>query len=156
MARRKLRVNRILSRVMTSRRAALARAHIEIVREEPADLPSISGDPLLLHQAFLNVLINAEHAIVANGASGRIEVRAWWDQPRNLVIATLRDTGPGVPTDVLPRIFDPFFTTKEVGKGTGLGLAITYGILQEHGGAIHAANVPGGGAIFTFELPAAF
>jgi two-component system sensor histidine kinase HupT/HoxJ len=67
---------------------------------------------------------------------------------------TIEDTGLGIPPDVLPRIFDPFFTTKDVGKGTGLGLAITYGIIQEHGGTIHATNLPGGGARFTIELPA--
>ena len=56
---------------------------------------------------------------------------------------------------MLPRIFDPFFTTKDVGQGTGLGLAITYGIVQEHGGTITAANAKDGGAIFQIELPPA-
>jgi two-component system sensor histidine kinase HupT/HoxJ len=56
---------------------------------------------------------------------------------------------------VLPRIFDPFFTTKEVGQGTGLGLAIVYGVVQEHGGSIHAGPSPLGGAMFTLQLPAA-
>jgi signal transduction histidine kinase len=56
---------------------------------------------------------------------------------------------------VLPRIFDPFFTTKEVGQGTGLGLTITYGVIQEHGGSVHASNAPDGGALFTIDLPAA-
>jgi two-component system sensor histidine kinase HupT/HoxJ len=55
---------------------------------------------------------------------------------------------------VLPRIFEPFYTTKEVGQGTGLGLAIAFGIVQEHGGHIAAANHPDGGAVFTVELPA--
>ena len=53
----------------------------------------------------------------------------------------------------MPRLFEPFFTTKEGGKGTGLGLAITYGIIQEHGGRISAANHPDGGAVFTLQLP---
>ena len=65
----------------------------------------------------------------------------------------MRDTGNGIPPDVLSRIFEPFYTTKDVGKGTGLGLAITYGIVQEHGGEIIATNHPGGGAVFTIELP---
>jgi signal transduction histidine kinase len=71
------------------------------------------------------------------------------------VLTTVADSGPGIPDDVLPKIFDPFFTTKGVGEGTGLGLAITYGILQEHGGTIHADNRDEGGATFTIELPAA-
>ena len=70
-------------------------------------------------------------------------------------MATVRDTGVGIPEDTLSRIFEPFYTTKEVGKGTGLGLAITYGIVQEHGGQIIAANHPEGGAVFTVELPLA-
>jgi signal transduction histidine kinase len=69
------------------------------------------------------------------------------------VIVSVRDTGEGIPADVVSRIFEPFYTTKEVGKGSGLGLAITYGIVQEHGGEIVAANHPDGGAVFTIELP---
>ena len=71
------------------------------------------------------------------------------------MVTRIRDTGPGIPADVLPRIFDPFFTTKEVNRGTGLGLTIAYGIVQEHGGSIHAENIAAGGAMFTIELPAA-
>ena len=69
------------------------------------------------------------------------------------VVATVRDTGDGIPLEALSRIFEPFYTTKDVGKGTGLGLAIAYGIVQEHGGQIAAANHPDGGAVFTVELP---
>jgi two-component system sensor histidine kinase HupT/HoxJ len=69
------------------------------------------------------------------------------------VVASVRDTGDGIPFDALSRIFEPFYTTKDVGKGTGLGLAIAYGIVQEHGGQIAAANHPEGGAVFTVELP---
>jgi two-component system, NtrC family, sensor kinase len=153
MAPRRLRLKRILSRALASRSAALERAGIQIVRTEAEDLPWIAGDPLLLHQAFLNILINAEHAMQIARKGGRLEIATAWDQPAAKVITTIRDTGPGIPPEVLSRIFDPFFTTKDVGQGTGLGLAITYGIVQEHGGAIHAANAADGGAIFTIELP---
>ena len=78
-----------------------------------------------------------------------------YDPARDRIITTVRDTGTGIPEDTLSRIFEPFYTTKEVGKGTGLGLAITYGIVQEHGGQILAANHPEGGAVFTVELPTA-
>jgi signal transduction histidine kinase len=112
----------------------------------------VTGDPLLLQQAFLNILINAEHAIDAADGARTIETSASVNE-KNEVVAVVRDTGTGIPTDVLPRIFDPFFSTKEVGKGTGLGLAITYGIVQEHDGTIQASNAADGGAVFTIALP---
>ena len=99
------------------------------------------------------MLINAEHAIAATGRAGAITISTRCGDGR--VITAVRDTGTGIADEVVPRIFDPFFTTKAVGEGTGLGLAITYGIVQEHGGTIHAANHRDGGAVFTIELPAA-
>ncbi|HEX5473687.1 MAG TPA: ATP-binding protein [Vicinamibacterales bacterium] len=156
MARRRLQVDRIVSRALASRSANLRRASIEVVRHMGPRLPAVLGDPLLLQQALLNLLVNAEHAIAdAGGRTGRIELTSQTDAARKRVTIAMRDTGTGIGAEVLPRIFDPFFTTKEVGKGTGLGLAITYGIVQEHGGTISAANAPGGGAVFQIDLPAA-
>ncbi len=151
--RRRLRIERVLSRVVASRRRSLARARIDLVRDqqEEAGAVFVLGDPLLLQQAFLNVLINAEHAIAASGDAGSIVISTKTRDGR--VITTIRDSGGGIAEHVVPRLFDPFFTTKPVGQGTGLGLAITYGIIQEHGGTIHAAN-DGRGAVFTIELPA--
>ena len=118
-------------------------------------LPRVKSDPLLLHQVFLNMVMNAEHAVAATGKDGRIEISTSVSSSGDRIVATVRDTGTGIPADTLPRIFEPFYTTKEVGQGTGLGLAITYGIVQEHGGQIIAANHPDGGAVFTVELPIA-
>ena len=154
LTRRRLRVERVVSRVLASRRAALRKQGIEVVREDAPELPAISGDALLLHQALLNVVINAEHAAAAGERPPRITIAVRADPERPVVVATVRDSGRGIAPDALPRIFDPFFTTKDVGRGTGLGLAITYGIIQEHGGAIHASNDDAGGAVFTIELPA--
>ena len=67
----------------------------------------------------------------------------------------MRDTGPGISAEALPRVFEPFFSTKEVGRGTGLGLAVAYGVVKDHRGAITADNHPDGGAVFTIELPLA-
>jgi len=155
MTRRRVTLARVLSRVVSSRSTSLEREGIRVIRDVPTDLPATSGDPLLLHQAFLNVYINAEHAAQAAGTGGTIEIRSSTDASRSRITTTIRDSGSGIPADVLPRIFDPFFTTKDVGKGTGLGLAITYGIVHDHDGAIYAANAPEGGALFTIELPAA-
>src|SRR5439155_16327291 len=116
-------------------------------------LPRVHSDPLLLHQVILNMVMNAEHAIAATGHGGRIEVRTSLAPGGDRIVASVRDTGTGIPEDALTHIFEPFYTTKEVGKGTGLGLAIAYGIVQEHGGQVSAANHRDGGAVFTVEMP---
>ncbi len=155
MTRKRLQIDRVLTRALASRRASLQRGGIEVTRSQGSALPPIVGDSLLLQQALLNVLINAEHAVINGGAIRRIDFATSTDDLRERVFLTVRDTGPGIPADVLPRIFDPFFTTKEVGQGTGLGLAITYGIVQEHGGTISASNASDGGAVFRLDLPSA-
>jgi PAS domain S-box-containing protein len=152
LARRAVSLPPILQKVIALRSDACRAAGIEVVRHYGQKLPRVESDPLLLHQVFLNILMNAEQAIAATGRPGRIEVTAALSGDR--VITTVRDTGHGIPEEALSRIFEPFYTTKEVGKGTGLGLAIAYGIVQEHGGQISAANHPDGGAVFTVDLPA--
>jgi C4-dicarboxylate-specific signal transduction histidine kinase len=154
MTRRRVSIDRVLSRALTSRAAAIKRNQVQIVRTQGAGLPNVLGDPLLLQQAFLNILINAEHAVLERSAAPR-RITITTESTGDRVRVGVRDTGSGVAPEALPRIFDPFFTTKEVGQGTGLGLAITYGIVQEHGGTITVQNLPTGGAEFTIELPAA-
>ena len=70
-------------------------------------------------------------------------------------VLTIRDSGPGVPPQLLERIFDPFFSTKGVGKGLGLGLSISFNIVHDFGGTLAVANAPEGGAVFTLVLPLA-
>ena len=152
IARRSVSVNAILQKVLALRAAACRSANIDVVRHYD-ELPRIQSDPLLLHQVFLNVVMNAEHAIAATRRAGRIEITTTLSQAGDRVVATVRDTGTGIPEDALTRIFEPFYTTKDVGKGTGLGLAIAYGIVQDHGGQITVANHRDGGAVFTVELP---
>jgi len=153
LARRAVSLNAVLQKVVALRAAACRAAGIEVVRHYDEKLPRIQSDPLLLHQVFLNMIMNAEHAIASTGAGGRIEITTAVDRPRKMIVASVRDTGCGFAPDALSRIFEPFYTTKEVGKGTGLGLAIAYGIVQDHGGHIIAANHPDGGAVLTVELP---
>jgi C4-dicarboxylate-specific signal transduction histidine kinase len=154
LSRQRLRLDRVLARTLATRAATLRRNRIEVARHVAEDVPRVSGDTLLLQQALLNILINAEHAIASRGEPGRITTSVAAVNGGEVVRLTIEDSGPGIPPAVLPRIFDPFFTTKGVGEGTGLGLAITYGIVQEHGGTIQASNTDAGGARFTIDLPA--
>jgi two-component system NtrC family sensor kinase len=151
LVRRPVNLNAILQRVLASRQSTFRAQDIEIVRHYDDKLPRLKGDPLLLHQVFLNMVMNAEQALATAGRPGKIEITT--AARHGDIVASVRDTGDGIPFDALSRIFEPFYTTKEVGKGTGLGLAIAYGIVQEHGGQIAAANHPDGGAVFTVELP---
>jgi PAS domain S-box-containing protein len=153
IARRRLNVNLVITRALSLRATACSAAGIEIVKNLTPKLPRIAGDPLLLQQTVLNIVLNAEQALASVTGKRRIEVST--AQRDNSVELRIADTGPGIPKEVLPRLFEPFFTTKEVGKGTGLGLAIAYGIVQEHGGQLHASNRREGGAVFTVELPSA-
>jgi len=155
LALRSVSLNVVLQKVLSLRAPTHRAVGIEVVRHYDEKLPRVKSDPLLLHQVFLNMVMNAEHAIAAAGSEGRIEIKTSVAPSGNRIIATVRDTGVGIPEDTLSRIFEPFYTTKEVGKGTGLGLAIAYGIVQEHGGQIVASNHPNGGAVFTVELPIA-
>jgi signal transduction histidine kinase len=165
-ARRRVNANAALSRAVALRARACREAGIEIVRRLDPRVPRTLGDALLLQQALLNILLNAEQAIAGRGAGApgsnrrnghgtsapdRIVARTRAERDR--IVIEISDTGPGIPADVLPRIFEPFFTTKEVGQGTGLGLAFAYGIIQEHGGSIAATAPREGGTEFRIELP---
>jgi signal transduction histidine kinase len=155
LARRSVSLNAVLQKVLALRASAHRAADIEVVRHYDEQLPRVPSDPLLLHQVFLNMVMNAEHAIAATERAGRIEISTSVARSGDRIVVKVRDNGTGIAEDTLSRIFEPFYTTKEVGKGTGLGLAIAYGIVQEHGGQIVAANHRDGGAVFTVELPTA-
>jgi signal transduction histidine kinase len=115
-------------------------------------LPEITGDAQQLEQVFLNLLLNAEQAILEAKPQGRIVVRTRVSAAADFVYADVLDDGPGISSDALPRVFEPFFTTKMVGSGTGLGLSVSYGILEEHGGRLTVQSRRGE-TVFTVELP---
>jgi two-component system cell cycle sensor histidine kinase/response regulator CckA len=127
--------------------------NIRVIDALAAGLPQVFADGHQIQQVLLNLIINAEQAMLSANGRGVLVVRTWHDAEQESVILEINDDGPGIPDDVQPKIFDPFFTTKEVGKGTGLGLTVAYAIVQEHGGRIRLGSQPDGGASFCVELP---
>ncbi len=113
-----------------------------------ADLPPIWGDASAIQQVVMNLLTNARDAASAGGEIS-IETTVT-DEPLGGVRLIVRDTGPGIPPEILPRIFDPFFTTKA--DGTGLGLSISYGIVREHHGTVDVQSQPGEGTTFVLTF----
>ena len=101
-----------------------------------------------LNQVFMNLLVNAVHAIEEHG---QITLRTGQDSES--IWVEVEDTGKGIAAEHIDHIFEPFFTTKPVGKGTGLGLSLSYGIVQQHGGRIDVSSTVGKGSIFRVVLP---
>jgi len=146
-------VNEILERTVELRNYELQVNNIEIFRDLDRHLPKTIADGHQLQQVFLNIITNAEQAMLEAHGSGRLTIRTRTEPTTSRIVIEVADDGPGIPEVFLNKIFDPFFTTKEVGKGTGLGLSLSYGMIKEHGGNIYARNRLGGGATFVIELP---
>jgi signal transduction histidine kinase len=147
---------------------------IGIVISVPENI-SIVADKQRLQQAILNLIKNAVDAIAPGegtitikaekrramddiederiGIYNYLKYRGKCTLDQDTVDIEIRDTGPGIPIDIIPRIFDPFFTTKDVGKGSGLGLFIVHEIIEEHDGCIAVDSGPGKGTAFLIRLP---
>ena len=137
-----------------ARLRAARRATSRILEALAAGLPPVFADPHQIQQILLNLIINAEQAMLDAHGRGTLILRSWQDPERDAVVLEVNDDGPGVPEEVQTKIFDPFFTTKAVGKGTGLGLTVAYAIAQEHGGRLtRRRRTAGRGASFFLELP---
>ena len=123
------------------------------VETDLAEVPRVMASDGRLTQVFLNLIVNAAHAIAGPADANTIEVRAWAEGAN--VKVSVRDTGVGIAPEHLPRLFEPFFTTKAVGEGCGLGLSVVHGIVTALGGAIAVESELGAGTTFTVTLPAA-
>jgi PAS domain S-box-containing protein len=125
------------------------------------DLPHIMGDANRLEQVFINLVLNARHAMLsekgvssqtADSAPKTVIIRSFLKNER--VVVTVTDSGPGIPESIVSKIFDPFYTTKKTGEGTGLGLSISYGIVKDHQGTIEVDTRAERGASFRLTFPA--
>ncbi len=120
--------------------------------KEYGEVPTLMANNGKLAQVFLNLLVNATHAIDEGDVEhNEIRVRTWVDGTDLLV--EIRDTGKGIAAENLPRLFEPFFTTKEIGSGSGLGLSICQSIIESYGGKINVKSEVGKGSSFVVRLP---
>ncbi len=144
-------LNDIVRRTFALRSYHLSTLNITVSLQLDRDDPKIWADASELQQVLLNLLINAEQALVTVEPPRTITVRTRAGEHE--AVLEIADSGPGIPPEIRAKIFDPFFTTKAEGVGTGLGLSICYGIAHEHGGRIWLESEPGSGARFFVALP---
>ncbi len=143
-------LNEIAEKILELKEYELNVENIDLVRDF-SEIPLILCDWTQVQQIILNLLNNAEQAILEKGGKGIIGLKTYSDDENAYL--EISDNGPGITDEIKNRIFEPFFTTKDVGKGTGLGLAIVYSSVKSHGGEIKIASTPGEGTTFTVSFP---
>jgi signal transduction histidine kinase len=162
--KRPLQINEVLESVLELRAASLVQNQIQVTKNLAPGLPEIQGDFYQLQQAFLNIVDNAEEALLRSKRQKNLYISSelisklppeeiLLHLPLPFIRITLSDNGVGIPETHLKKIFDPFFTSKEVGKGMGLGLSVSYGIIQVHGGKVDLISQVDQGTSFFVEIP---
>src|SRR4029453_13454701 len=127
-------LNEVLEQTRALRLNQMQISAIAVDKKFARGLPSVLADPHQLEQVFLNLLLNAEQAMMEANHGGRLLLPPGGPPRGAPVFAEVTDDGPGIPHEALSHVFEPFFTTKTVGTGTGLGLSVSYGIVEERGG----------------------
>ena len=152
-------INEVVERTLALRSYEFRMENIVVECELSPEIPKTMADPYQLQQVVLNLVVNAEQALMESRGHGHIWIRTSHfpskDSPGILgrILLSVSDDGPGIAPEIASRVFDPFFTTKPSGIGTGLGLSIVYGIVHQHGGEISLETHAGSGAKFLIELP---
>ena len=144
-------INTPIQTVLQLRNYAQKVNNIEVITNFTQDLPRVSGNSGQLQQVFVNLIINAEQAMLQAHKKGTLTITT--ERVDDRIKVSVNDDGPGISPENMRKLFTPFFTTKQQGKGTGLGLSICHGIVTEHGGKIYAESVLSKGATFVIELP---
>ncbi len=165
--RKVLSIHEVIEKTLELRAYEFKTHNIQVVKDFDTSLPAMVGDFHQLQQVMLNLINNAEQAMLEAHGCGILTLKTRRVMPSDshvqpdsqadhpltpFIQISIIDDGPGIPPEHLQQIFDPFFTTKTVGKGTGLGLSICYSIIQAHGGRIYATSL-GKGTTFFIELP---
>ena len=159
-----LQVRHVLQEVVELAESTFPKS-IRVEAQLPGDLWPVQGNPTQIHQVLLNLCVNARDAMPRSGVLTVTAANLTLDsvaaaeiadaRPGTFLVVEVRDTGTGIPPDVLARIWEPFFTTKGEGKGTGLGLSTVRGILLHHNGFVTVKTRAGHGTVFSVYLPAA-
>jgi len=142
-------VNRVIEDVVAVLGHDIGKAGVEVGFNLGQDLPLFRGDEAQIVQIIMNVCLNAIQAMA--GGSRSLTVISRLDHER--IVVEVRDTGGGIPAEVMTRIYEPFFTTKPTGKGTGLGLFIVHQILSDLGGSVEIESKAGSGTTVTLNIP---
>jgi two-component system NtrC family sensor kinase len=143
-------LNVVVHRAFLLVKHKLEMQNIELTEELAKDLPPVQCDANQMQQVILVLMVNAGEAMAKGG---KLSVSTGLDSSGQQGVVRVRDSGSGIPKDVLPHIFDPFFTTKEDQNRTGLGLAVAHSIVEQHAGVISVRSTPGEGTEFMVELP---
>jgi len=145
-------LNTVVHRAVLLVQHKLAMQNVELTESLAEDLPPAECDANQIQQVALVLMVNASEAMPKGG---RLEVSTAFDAASDHLLVKVKDSGSGIPPEVLPHIFDPFFTTKEDQNRTGLGLAVAHSIVEQHAGEISVHSTPGEGTEFTVALPPA-
>jgi len=149
--RKAVQINAVVEDVLSLRAYEQKVNNIRATTQFDDHLPEIAADPFQMQQVFLNIVLNAEQAMIETHREGTLAITT--ERVDDNIKVSFSDDGPGISPENMRKMFSPFFTTKAVGKGTGLGLSICYGIVTNHGGRIYAQSELGKGATFVIELP---
>jgi signal transduction histidine kinase len=141
-------INPIIEKALSILENEFRLHHLTVEKDLSAKMEQSLLDESLIQQVFVNLLLNAVHAI---GENGKVIVRSYPDPQGKNILVEIEDTGCGIRSEHLSKIFEPFFSTKP--KGTGLGLAVSYGIIHNHQGDIRVTSKKGKGTCFTLEIP---
>jgi signal transduction histidine kinase len=147
----KLDVSEVVNMAIQLLQKRIERHGVRVEHESHKPLPQIEGDPELLKEIIVNLIVNACEAMENGGTLIITEREAVAEHMGRAVLIQLQDTGPGVPESIQEKVFDPFFSTKD--EGTGLGLAIAVRIVEEHKGKLELRSEKGKGATFKITLP---
>lgn len=146
-------VNDVVDRTIDLVSYNLKRNNI-LIEKELKNIPLIMIDGQQIQQALINIILNAQEAIInAKRSKGIISIKTDFDEKTKKIIIKISDNGRGIPRDIIQKIFDPFFTTKPFGEAMGLGLSIVLGIVKEHNGSINVDTKENIGTTFVIELP---